>query len=252
VSGLGLADISVRYGGATAVDAVSLSAPLGRITGLFGPNGAGKTSLFNACSGLLRPSSGTVHLFDRDVTGEPTHVRARQGLGRTFQRIDLIGSASVERNVSLGREARTAGASFLRQCRASAVDRRAVAAATSEAMELCGITALRQRRVASLSTGQKRLVDLARVIAGGFTLLLLDEPSSGLDATETEAFGTVLSRLVAEKGCGILLVEHDMSLALSLCEHLFVLDFGRLIFEGSAKQLIASDDVRSAYLGEAH
>jgi ABC-type branched-subunit amino acid transport system ATPase component len=247
--GLAVDGVRVRFGGLVAVDGVSLAAPVGRITGLIGPNGAGKTTTFNACSGLLKPNEGAVRLDGVDVTGLSVPGRARLGLGRTFQRMELFDSLTVTENVALGREAGLAGASPLRQLVAGRAAVAAVRAATDEALELAGIAALSGQLVANLSTGQRRLVELARVLAGRFHMLLLDEPSSGLDGEETEAFGGVLEQVVREKGAGILLVEHDMSLVMRVCSHVYVLDFGQLIFDGSPDEVRASDEVRAAYLG---
>jgi ABC-type branched-subunit amino acid transport system ATPase component len=249
-AGLEVADLSVAYGGTLAVNAVSLSAPLGRITGLIGPNGAGKTTIFNACDGLLRPSAGTVRLFGRDVTRRGTAARARVGLGRTFQRVEVCNAMSVATNVALGREARVVGANPLRQVIATSAQVRDIAAHTAAALQVCEITHLADQRVAGLSTGQRRLVELARVLAGGFPILLLDEPSSGLDEAETDRFGAVLALAVAERRVGILLVEHDMGLVMELCDYVYVVDFGRLIFEGTTAQARASNVVRAAYLGD--
>ncbi|MGW2563655.1 ABC transporter ATP-binding protein [Streptomyces sp. NPDC001514] len=241
--------LTIRFGGNTAVNAVSFDAPLGRITGLIGPNGAGKTTTFNACSGLLRPSAGTIRLFGQDVTGRPPSARARLGLGRTFQKMDLFDSLTVEQNIALGLEARLAGSRPVRHLWCPRAERRAVRDATEEVLELCRLGDLRHEPTASLSTGQRRLVDLGRVLAGRFELLLLDEPSSGLDTAETERFGAIVKRVVAERGCGVLLVEHDMALVMSVCEHLCVLDFGEMIFEGAPAEVRASETVRAAYLG---
>lgn len=248
-AGLDVRELTVSYGGNTAVDAVSFTAPMGRITGLIGPNGAGKTTTFNACSGLIRPASGTVSLFGHDVTAKAPSARARYGLGRTFQQMELFNSLSVQDNVALGLEAQFAGRDPMRQVMARRAERRAVADAAEEAMLLCGLTDLRNKHAGELSTGQRRLVDLARVIAGGFRMLLLDEPSSGLDSAETERFGRIVAQLVAERGCGVLLVEHDMALVMSVCDYLWVLDFGELIFHGTCAQVRSSDVVRAAYLG---
>jgi ABC-type branched-subunit amino acid transport system ATPase component len=124
-----------------------------------------------------------------------------------------------------------------------------VAEAVEEALDLCGLTAIADRRVGTLSTGQRRLVELARAYAGGFPLLLLDEPSSGLDERESERFGDILSTIIERRGPAVLLVEHDMSLVMRICEYLYVLDFGELIFEGTPAETLASEVVRSAYLG---
>jgi ABC-type branched-subunit amino acid transport system ATPase component len=248
-SGLEIVDVSVAYGGNKAVSNVSLRAPVGRITGLIGPNGAGKTTTFNACSGLLKPTTGAVRLFDKNITGRSPSARARTGLGRTFQRMELVNAMTVRANVALGAECPLVGLNAIRQVFSTASQRRAVEKASTSALELCGIAPLADRTVGTISTGQKRLVELARTLAGGFRLLLLDEPSSGLDEEETERFGAILQQAVAERGLGILIVEHDMALVMAVCQYLYVLDFGTLIFEGTPAEVQASELVRAAYLG---
>ena len=248
--GLEVTGLTVRYGQVTAVREVSLRAPMGGIVGLVGPNGAGKTTIFNACSGLLRPSEGRVVLHGRDVTRSSPSSRARRGLGRTFQKAQLFDSLTVAENVALGCEAGLAGASPLRQLAASRAQARQVDEAVAGALAAVSIGHLAGMQAGLLSTGQKRLVELARVLAGGFDVILLDEPSSGLDAAESHQFGTILQRLVAERGVSVLLVEHDMELVTRICRHVYVLDFGSLIFEGTAAQMTANETVRTAYLGE--
>jgi ABC-type branched-subunit amino acid transport system ATPase component len=248
--GLGVQGLIVAYGGSRAVDDVSLTASTGRITGLIGPNGAGKTTTFNAISGLLRPLEGRVTLFDADVTRRSPAQRARAGLGRTFQRMELVNAMTVRTNVALGPECVAVGSNPVRQILERAAQRSSIERATQEAMDACGLMPLADRTVATLSTGQRRLVELARVVAGGFRILLLDEPSSGLDDDETVRFGQILTRLVTERGLGILLVEHDMGLVMSVCARIFVLDFGQLIFSGDAEATKASAIVRAAYLGD--
>jgi ABC-type branched-subunit amino acid transport system ATPase component len=228
---------------------VSLSAPVGRITGLIGPNGAGKTTLFNAASGLVRPAAGMLRLHGTDMSGLDPATRARRGLGRTFQKMELFDSLTARENVSLGWEAARAGRRPWRHLTETAAERRSRAAAAGQALALAGIAGLADRPVAALSTGQRRLVELARCLAGQFDVLLLDEPSSGLDGAETERFGAILTRVVAERRVGILLVEHDMALVMSVCDYVHVLDFGTKIFEGTTADVSASDTVRAAYLG---
>ncbi len=247
--GLAVDGLTVRYGGAVAVDGLTLDAPLGRLTGLIGPNGAGKTTTFNACSGLLRPAEGRVRLFGVDVTNVPAPARARRGLGRTFQRMELFDSLTVRQNVRLGREAAMAGRNPIRQLVSRADERETIASAVTEALSLCGLEARAGRQAGSLSTGQRRLVELARALAGDFRFLLLDEPSSGLDRAETVVFGQILRRVVDGRGTGVLLVEHDMDLVMRVCDHIFVLDFGQLLFEGTPDAVRDSDVVRAAYLG---
>jgi ABC-type branched-subunit amino acid transport system ATPase component len=248
-TGLSVRGLSVRYGGLHAVEDVSLDAPVGRITGLIGPNGAGKTTTFNACTGLVRPSAGTVSLGGEDVTRLAPQARALRGLGRTFQRMELFDSLTVAENVALGREAGLAGRAPLKHLFATRSERQQVEGLAREALSRCGIEDVAGRRTADLSTGHRRLVELARAIAGGFRMLLLDEPSSGLDKDETERFGEILLGLVADGDHGILLVEHDMALVMSTCTYLFVLDFGKLLFEGTPEAVSDSDVVRAAYLG---
>jgi ABC-type branched-subunit amino acid transport system ATPase component len=248
-TGLQITDLRVRYGGFVAVDSLTLAAPPGRITALIGPNGAGKTTTFNVCSGLVRPSEGRVHYNDEDITKLGTAARARRGLGRTFQRVELWPSLTVAENVALGAEAPMAGGNFAKQLVARPGEPARTAASVAEAMELTSIAGIAHRVISDLSTGEKRLVELARVLAGPFDLLLLDEPSSGLDTAETERFGAVLRTVVDTRGTGALLVEHDMSFVTQVCDYVYVLDFGTLIFEGTAREAMDSDIVRGAYLG---
>ena len=244
-------DLSVRFGGVHAVNGISLKAPAGKITGLIGPNGAGKTTTFDACSALVRASSGQIVLHDIDVTREGPPRRARQGLGRTFQRTELFSSLTVRQNVAMGREASMAGANPLAQIFGSRRSNRLISAVVGEALELTGTTRIADAQVGLLPIGQRRLVELARVLAGPFDMLLLDEPSSGLDGHETEQFGQVLQTVARERGGGILLVEHDMTLVREICDYVYVLDFGQLIFEGTAEEMQNSAQVRAAYLGGA-
>jgi ABC-type branched-subunit amino acid transport system ATPase component/branched-subunit amino acid ABC-type transport system permease component len=247
--GLEVRGLSVRFGGVSAVREVSLTAPMASITGLVGPNGAGKTTTFNACSGLVRPSDGEIILHGRDVTSLGPSGRSRLGLGRSFQRVELFSSLTVRENVALGREASLAGANPARQLVSSTAQRTTVRRAVDDAIELTGIGPLADLQAGLLPTGQRRMVELARVLAGPFDLFLLDEPSSGLDAMETRRFGEILTGAVAERGVGILLVEHDMALVRQVCQNIYVLDFGQMIFEGTAAEMLASPIVRNAYLG---
>jgi ABC-type branched-subunit amino acid transport system ATPase component len=250
-TGLDVQSLVVRYGGLVAVDDVSLSVPRGRVTGLIGPNGAGKTTLFNACSGIVRPSAGRIVLDGADITRLPLARRPQLGLGRTFQRIELFDSLTVRENVELGREGVLAGSSPWRQLVARRSDRAAARDAASDALATCGLERVADRPAGVLPTGERRLVELARVLAGGFALLLLDEPSSGLDDAESDRFADVLTRAVAERDVGALLVEHHMRLVVSVCAYVYVLDFGRLLFEGEPAEVMSSDVVRAAYLGTA-
>ena len=246
---LSVEGLTIRYGGALAVDNVTLAVRAGMITGLVGPNGAGKTSIFNVCSGLVKPSAGRITLHGTDVTHASPSQRARLGLGRTFQRVQLFESLDVKSNITLARESALAGSNPLRQVIGRRGDAREIDRAVAAAIELTGVGAYLDKPVDHLSTGQRRLVELARVLAGPFDTVLLDEPSSGLDPTETEHFGAILGRAVAERGLGVLLVEHDMALVQQTCAHVYVLDYGSMIFEGTAQQMLTAESVRAAYLG---
>ncbi len=245
---LELQSVSVHFGGLKAVNDVSLRAPSGVITGLIGPNGAGKSTTFNACAGTVT-ASGSVRLGGRRLDGLSTPRRARTGLGRTFQRTELVDSATVTDNVAFGAESLAAGRFPWGQLIGSRRARQRCLELAEIEMERCGLTGLRRVTCSELSTGQRRLVELARVLAAGYPFLLLDEPSSGLDHTETEVFGHIVADAVAARGVGVLLVEHDMALIRQLCTYIYVLDFGELIYQGQAADVLAADVVRRAYLG---
>jgi ABC-type branched-subunit amino acid transport system ATPase component len=249
VGSLVVSGLTVRFGGLVAVNSVSLQAPSGRITGLIGPNGAGKTTTFNVCSGLQVPSAGTVELNGRSVERMSAASRARHGVGRTFQQVQLFDGMTVRENVMLGAEAHHANFNPLGHVVSTATQRDEILYATEAAMEISRLTSLGQRQAGTLSTGQRRLVELARCLAGSHQILLLDEPSSGLDRVETRDFGLLIRALVAEHGVGILLVEHDMSLVTKICDYIYVMDFGNLIFEGTPKEVVSSPVVQAAYLG---
>jgi ABC-type branched-subunit amino acid transport system ATPase component/branched-subunit amino acid ABC-type transport system permease component len=247
---LALSDIRVAFGGLIAVDGVDLEARTGTITGLIGPNGAGKTTTFNVGSGFLRPTRGRVRVGGADVTRQSVARRARGGLGRTFQQMQLFDSLSVRENVALGYEAAFAGGNIFGHLAGTRRTAAHTAEATQRALEMCGLQELAERTPGSLSTGQRRRVELARCLAGRFQILLLDEPSAGLDRAETEQFGDILKKVVAERGVGILLVEHDMALVTKVCDYIHVLDFGKPIYRGAPAEVMASPAVRSAYLGD--
>jgi ABC-type branched-subunit amino acid transport system ATPase component len=246
---LEIREVTVRFGGLVAVDHVSLLARGGAITGLIGPNGAGKTTTFNATTGTVTTAGGSITLDDEVIDRLSPTARAQRGLGRTFQRMELFDTMTVAENVALGPELLAAGRRPWHHLVASRRERTETAERTDEALDRCGITALAGRSTGALSTGQRRLVELARAIATPFRFLLLDEPSSGLDVHETERFAAILRGVVADRGTGLLLVEHDMALVRSICDFAYVLDFGRLIFEGPTDEVLRSDIVRAAYLG---
>jgi len=244
--------ISVRFGQLDAVVDASIHARAGSITGLIGPNGAGKTTLFNAIAGTVSARAGAIHLSGRDIRGLSVAARARAGIGRTFQKMELFESLTVEENVVMGAEAQMAGANVLRHLFAQRSELRVSHAHAREAIELVGLGHRLGTRVGDLSTGDRRRLELARCLAGDFDILLLDEPSSGLDGHETETFGKVLRHAVETRGIGILMIEHDMSLTMALCSHIYVMNAGRIVFDGAPQQVMDSPLVRSIYLGTAN
>jgi len=233
-------EVSVQFGGLLAVDNASISVPPGCVTGLIGPNGAGKTTLFNVITGLQAPSGGRILLDDQDITRRRPYRRARLGIARTFQRLEAFGSLTARENVLVALEMRRRWATTRYDCGKSA----------DELLEQVGITRVANQRVESLPTGSARLVELARALATKPKVLLLDEPSSGLDEQETDALGVLLHELTSD-GLAVLLVEHDMPLVMEACTHISVLDFGRIIAQGTPTEIQADPSVQRAYLGTA-
>src|SRR3954447_9666469 len=248
---LDVQNVTVRFGGIVAVNDATLLAKGGQIAGLIGPNGAGKTTFFNACTGRNHPQSGTVRLGDHDLHGHRSSNRAHHGLGRTFQRMELFESLTVLENVRTGPAAFYSSFRPLGLIYSTRKESKQIRERADEAMARCNIAHLQNTTVGDLSTGQRRLVELSRAIATPFKFLLLDEPSSGLDVSETHAFGKVLTDHVKETGIGILIVEHDMALVSEICQQIYVLDFGKIIYQGTTREALSSDLVKAAYLGEA-
>lgn len=228
-------EVTVTFGGVRAVSEVDLQVPVGQITGLIGPNGAGKTTLFNVVTGLQKPLRGRVLLDGADVTALGAKSRARRGLGRTFQRLEIFGSLSTLDNVLVAVEN-------------SGVHGRAARRAALDLLEQVGIGDVAGRQADVLPTGTARLVELARALACTPKLLLLDEPFSGLDSNESSRLGDLLERLAAE-GLAILLVEHDMEMVMRLCQTIHVLNFGSVIASGTPAQIKENAEVQAAYLG---
>lgn len=248
-SGLQLRDVTVRFGGVRALDGLSIDVPFGEVVGLIGPNGAGKTTAFNVCSGIVRPDSGSVIYRGDSITSRGQSWRARHGLGRTFQQSALFTSMTVEENVRLGRESGIAGANPVKIAFGSRSERADCIARAEEAITVCGLNGVRANKVGSLSTGQRRLVELARCLAGDFGLLLLDEPAAGLDSRESSQLSRILGEVVDSRGCGVLLVEHHMDLVMNVCSRIYVVEFGHLLFEGLPEEVRSSSTVQAAYLG---
>lgn len=230
--------VTVRFGGHTAVDDVSLAVHAGAVTGLIGPNGAGKTTFFNTVTGLQKPTSGRVLIDGRDVTGKAPYKRARLGLARTFQRLELFLSLSVRDNLRVAGDIHGTGTRA----------RRNVEAETDRLLELTGLTDVANRDVSDIPTGRARVVEVARALMTEPRVLLLDEPASGQTEQETEDFAELLVRLAAD-GLGICLVEHDLPLVMRVCSHIHVLDYGMLIASGSPAQIQQNPAVIAAYIG---
>jgi branched-chain amino acid transport system ATP-binding protein len=240
--------ITVRFGGLTALDDVGLEVGAGEIVGLIGPNGAGKTTLFGCVVGSLRRVAGSVRFDGADVSEWPAHRRARAGIGRTFQRAQIFGSMTVRENLEFATEAPFLGEHPWRLLTRRRHRAETEAAAVLEALELGAVAEVPAGR---LPLGVLRLVEFGRALCARPKLLLLDEPSSGLDVDETATLGSHIRAAVAERGIGVLLIEHDMSLVLGVSQRLYVLDFGRILFHGSPEDVAASHEVQQAYLGTA-
>ena len=238
---LSLEGITVRYGGHTALNNVHINVPSGNITGLIGPNGAGKTTLFNVTSGLLKPNEGSIQFGDVIMTDLSPYRRAKLGLGRTFQRLELFPSLTVKENIQVAAEIR-------REWSDNITGNSNVNRIVERVIRLTGLEDLHSKSVADIPTGKARLVELARTLVQEPKMLLLDEPASGQNDKETEEFAGIL-RALNDEGVTIFLVEHDMSLVMNVCDKIFVLDFGSLIADGTTEEIQNNPVVIDAYLG---
>ena len=242
--------ITKRFSGIVALDGVDLSVEEGERVGLIGPNGAGKTTFFNCLLGVLRADEGTVELDGRDVTDLPVHQRARLGIGRTFQRIELFPDTTVREHLLIAERTKRRTGRLWKDLVGLGRPRPDEIAQCDEVLDLLGLGALADEPIERLSLGQGRLVEVGRALMTDPKLLLLDEPSSGLDRSETAALAETLGEVQAERGFAILLVEHDVELVASFTTRCYLLDFGRLIAEGPTATLMASAEMRHAYLGD--
>jgi branched-chain amino acid transport system permease protein len=244
-------EITVRFGGVTANDSVSLEVRDGEIVGLIGPNGAGKTTFFNAVSGFVEADRGRVHVFDIDVTDMPVHRRATLGVGRTFQAMQLLPRLTVRENLLVATHMANhsgfwSGLVLNRRCREG---ERAARRAVAEVLDLLGLTRVAEERVSDLPFGVLRMVELGRALVTNPRLLLLDEPASGLDSEETELFGRILLDVRSRMGITMLLIEHDVSLVMAVSDYVYVLDFGSLLRDGPPAAVQSDPAVIAAYLG---
>ncbi|HYA68214.1 MAG TPA: ABC transporter ATP-binding protein [Acidimicrobiales bacterium] len=243
--------VSMRFGGLQALNAISLTVGPGEAVGIVGPNGAGKTTLFNCVCGTLRPSAGRV-LFDGQVIDHlAPYRRARLGIRRTFQRVEVFPEMSVRDHVVVAERARRGDGRLWKDLLNQGGPRPEELAEAEAVLELVGLRDLKSTPVAALSLGHCRLVELARALAGEPRLLLADEPSSGLDVQETNDLADVLRRVRRERNMAVLLVEHDLPMVARTVDRVMVLDFGEQIASGTLDEVLADPTVRRAYLGGA-
>jgi ABC-type branched-subunit amino acid transport system ATPase component len=245
--------VTVRFGGVVALDNVGISVAHGSTVGLVGPNGAGKTTLFGVLSGLLRPKAGTVTMDGADVTRRSPQARARLGLARTFQRMELFTELTVREHLVVAQRVREGRQSVLGFARdVSGFGERpgkGEVQVVDAILDLLGLTPVANRPAVSVPLGTGRLIEVARALAAEPTVMLLDEPSSGLDVHETEQLGEALRRVRADRGTAFVLVEHNVEFVLDLSDRVTVLDFGKVLVEGTPDEIRRSPEVQAAYFG---
>jgi len=244
--------LTKSFGGINAVTDVSFTVHEDEILGLIGPNGAGKTTIFDMISGHLPSNEGRIILNGQDITGWVPEKRAALGLGRSFQDARIFPSLTVAENIAIGLERHIEVRDHLSALFSTPAMRESetdVAFTVDDLIELMGLGAFRDKFVAELSTGSRRIVDLSMSIAHDPTVLLLDEPSSGIAQRETEALGPLLKRIREEAGCALLVIEHDMPLITSLSDSIVALDLGQVLMQGAPQEVLADERVINAYLG---
>lgn len=243
--------LAVAFGGVQALDGVSLDVHAGEAVGLVGPNGAGKSTLFECISGSLRPGSGSVRFAGEDLARVPAHRRAHMGIARTFQRVEVFPDLTPVQHALVAARARRGGGTLWPDVTGRGAPTRREQTEAEDLVSLVGLARVADVPVAALGLGHTRLVELARAVALSPRLLLADEPSSGLDTTETAAIAALLRRLQHDRGMAILLVEHDLALVHRVVDRVVVLDSGAVIAEGGFDAVVADPAVRRAYLGQS-
>lgn len=242
--------ISKRFGGVQALHDVTMSVQPGEIFGLVGPNGAGKTTLFNCLCGQLRPDGGSVRFDGQPIDRLPTYRRARLGIGRTFQRIEVFPELSVRDHLFVAARAHRGDGALWKDLLNLSQPKPDEIATVERVLDMVGLQDVADTPVAALSLGHCRLVELGRALAGEPRMLMADEPSSGLDVQETKALADTLRHVRQEHGTAVLLVEHDLDMVAQVVDQVIVLDFGQQIAAGTLDQVLADPAVRKAYLGK--
>jgi sulfate-transporting ATPase len=243
---LTVADLTVRFGGVVAVDNVSFDVQPGEVVGLIGPNGAGKTTVIDAVTGFVKPTHAVISLGQRQISRWSPARRARSGLRRSFQSLELFDDVSIEENIRAGADAPTPLSWFTDLFWPGRHDLPSTAVSAIREFEL--EPHLRQNPD-ELPYGRRRLVGIARAVASGPSVIMLDEPAAGLDETESRELASLIRRLADERRMAVLLVEHDVDLVMSTCDRIVVISFGRVIAEGTPAEVRADPAVRDAYLG---
>lgn len=242
-------DLTKSFGGVTAVDHVGFTIAPGESVGLVGPNGAGKTTLFNCICGQLTHESGSIEFKGQDIDALPNYKRARMGIGRTYQRIEVFPDLTVYQHLLVAERARRGDGRLWKDLLRRSAPTPDELEAVDEVLELVELRSERDTPVSALGLGMCRLVELARALVGRPDLLMADEPSSGLDVHETRELAQVLRSLQKEKGMAVLLVEHDLGMVGDVVDRAVVMDLGKVIASGTFDEVMADAEVRKAYLG---
>ena len=248
---LKVSEVTQRFGGLTALSDINLHIEQGEIIGVIGPNGAGKTTLFNLITGIYTPTEGRIFLEGNDITGMKPHMIARAGFARTFQNLRLFKKLSVRDNVTVGMHSQLKSNVFdaLLHSKRQKLEDTQVERRTEELLKLVGLWDVRYETSASLPYGSQRKLEIARALAADPKLLLLDEPAAGMNEQETMELAKMILKL-KKMGRTILLIEHDMKFVMNICERIYVLNYGKMICEGTPQVVSKDETVIRAYLGE--